>query len=115
MGLHDSTANFCRFQATGFHDFTLISTGTWLVTLSELSVSKTQHNDDVTSHISATGTSLSSVRAIDGQEFDMVSDHYRGTIDAAAINRVLQDQTMAVRSSAPATGWCAARRAREGS
>ncbi len=33
-GAHDSTANFYRYLAAGMSDFTLVSTGTWVVALS---------------------------------------------------------------------------------
>ncbi|PJN92560.1 hypothetical protein CNY89_28645, partial [Amaricoccus sp. HAR-UPW-R2A-40] len=29
-GIHDSSANFYRYQAAGLTDFTVISTGTWI-------------------------------------------------------------------------------------
>ena len=31
-GIHDSNANYARYLAAGLEDFTLISTGTWLIT-----------------------------------------------------------------------------------
>ena len=30
-GIHDSNANYARYLAAGLDDFTLISTGTWLI------------------------------------------------------------------------------------
>ncbi|MFZ5710048.1 MAG: hypothetical protein ACOY4T_10245 [Pseudomonadota bacterium] len=33
-GGHDSSLNFHRYAATGLSDFTLVSTGTWIVAMS---------------------------------------------------------------------------------
>jgi sugar (pentulose or hexulose) kinase len=34
-GIHDSSANFYRYQAAGLSDLTLVSTGTWIVALTD--------------------------------------------------------------------------------
>ena len=34
-GIHDSSANFYRYQAAGLHGLTVVSTGTWIVALSD--------------------------------------------------------------------------------
>ena len=34
-GIHDSSANFYRYQAAGLSDMTVVSTGTWIVGLSD--------------------------------------------------------------------------------
>ena len=103
-GVHDSTANFYRFEAAGFQDFTLLSSGTWLVTLSDLPLTRTGSDHDVNSHVSAANARMWSVRAMAGREFDILSRRHRGEIDIDDVNRVIEDQILAIPSFVPRDG-----------
>ena len=97
-GVHDSTANFYRFEAAGFENFALLSTGTWLVTMSDLQPVMSHLDRDITRHTSASGRAAWSVRAMAGREFDILSDYFRGEIDVGVINEVLASRSMALPS-----------------
>ena len=69
-GIHDSSANFYRYQQAGLRDLTLISTGTWIVGLSDGPAPAAGYAQGyVTRNLDVGGRQLSGILAMGGREF----------------------------------------------
>ncbi|MGJ3701256.1 FGGY family carbohydrate kinase [Variovorax sp. AFSI2.2] len=104
-GVHDSTANFFRYQSSGYEDFTLLSSGTWLVSMSDMVPVLAQVRRDYTVHVSASRTPFWSVRIMAGRDFDTLSHHARDCIDLDRVNGVLNSGVFALPSFGPVEGF----------
>ena len=101
-GIHDSTANFYRYQAAGIGDLTVISTGTWVVLVSSAAdpdaISETHGmccNADI--H----GRPLAGVLCMGGREYAMVAGDQApgdeaGLADPAELARLVATGAMAL-------------------
>ena len=101
-GIHDSSANFYRYQQAGFTDFALISTGTWIVGLGHVrhpasfTVSQQrQCNADVE------GRMLAGVLAMGGREFAALAGDPAGQgAELSHVASLIETGTMALPSFA---------------
>jgi sugar (pentulose or hexulose) kinase len=98
-GIHDSSANFYRYQAAGLHNLTVVSTGTWIVALSDetppdaLDEARGMHcNAD------PAGNPLAGALCMGGREFSLVAgDQPAGArVDAAILAAMVARGTFAV-------------------
>lgn len=97
-GAHDSTANFYRYLAAGLCDFTLVSTGTWLVALSrEANTKKLDHSRGTTINADMEGSPVAGALAMGGREFSAIAgDRWRSAaIDEGAVARIVAQGTVA--------------------
>ena len=70
VGIHDSNANYTRYLAAGFERFTLISSGTWLITFdSDLPLDRLDPNRDMVSNTDLEGRAVACTRFMGGREF----------------------------------------------
>lgn len=70
VGIHDSNANYARYLAAGFKRFTLISSGTWLITFdSDLALDRLDPNRDMVSNTDLQGRPIACTRFMGGREF----------------------------------------------
>jgi sugar (pentulose or hexulose) kinase len=106
-GVHDSTANFYRFQTKGFRHFCLLSGGTWLVTMSDMHQTPRAARFDVTDHISAQGSPFYSVRSMVGREFDNISGRHRETVAVDQVIACMRQGVMALPSFVNRDGYVA--------
>lgn len=100
-GAHDSTANFHRYRAAGLTDFTLVSTGTWIVALSrEADIGALDRNRGVTINSDMEGHAVAGALAMGGREFSAVAGpDWRGErADHATLARIVERGTMALPS-----------------
>jgi sugar (pentulose or hexulose) kinase len=100
-GAHDSSANFYRYRAAGLSDFTLVSTGTWIVALSaEAPVAGLSEARGMTINADMTGAPVGGALAMGGREFAAVAGPgWRGArADPGALARVVERGTMALPS-----------------
>ncbi|MEQ8698512.1 MAG: carbohydrate kinase [Bauldia litoralis] len=95
-GIHDSSANFYRYQQAGLSDVALISTGTWIVGLGDI-----RRPDDLVvseqrlCNADVHGKPLAGVLAMGGREFAaLAGDAGEGTADVADVARLLAGGTM---------------------
>jgi len=73
-GIHDSSANFYRFQQAGLSDFTLISTGTWIVGMSDEAPPEAAFAEGtVTRNLDVYGNPLSGILAMGGREYALIA------------------------------------------
>lgn len=97
-GVHDSAANFHRYQAAGFTGVTLLSCGTWLVGLSDTKSNSIPHGIDVTFQQSALDVPLTSCRAMAGREFEILTGGRRDIATVDSVNRILGSKILALPS-----------------
>lgn len=103
-GIHDSSANFYRYQAAGLRDLAVISTGTWIVGLSGRFDAATLREDrGMTVNSDVEGHTLAGVLTMGGREFAAVAgDAARGPpAEARTVARVIETGTMALPAFGP--------------
>ena len=91
-GIHDSSANFYRYQAAGMHGFTLVSTGTWIVALSdETSPEALDEARGMTCNADPQGAPLAGALCMGGREFALIAglQPAGATADAAIAARLV--------------------------
>ncbi len=104
-GIHDSSANFYRYQAAGLSDFVVVSTGTWIVMLSDRT--ETEFDRERPGHsINANifGRPIPGMLTMGGREFQSVAGDAKGPGSHAALARIVATRTMALPSFASDDG-----------
>ncbi|MFA3919949.1 FGGY family carbohydrate kinase [Ruegeria hyattellae] len=86
-GAHDSTANFFRYLAAGMTDFTLVSTGTWVVALSrEADTATLDQKRGTTINADMEGNPVGGALTMGGREFSGIAGaEWNGQIAAADV------------------------------
>lgn len=104
-GIHDSSANFYRYQAAGLSDMTVVSTGTWIVALTDragmdFDVERSGHscNADVF------GNPMPGTLTMGGREFSAIADGAKGPAERRDIDRIVETRTFALPSFGPDDG-----------
>ena len=70
VGIHDSNANYARYLAGGLERFTLISSGTWLITFdSDLPLDRLDAGRDMVSNTDLEGRPVACTRFMGGREY----------------------------------------------
>ncbi|MGI9420127.1 MAG: FGGY-family carbohydrate kinase [Geminicoccaceae bacterium] len=70
VGIHDSNANYARYLAAGLERFTLISSGTWLITFdSDLPLDRLDPVRDMVSNTDLVGRPVACTRFMGGREY----------------------------------------------
>jgi sugar (pentulose or hexulose) kinase len=73
-GIHDSSANFYRYQAAGLNEATVVSTGTWIVALSgQASLSRLDETRGMTCNSDVNGRPLGGALTMGGREFSHIA------------------------------------------
>jgi sugar (pentulose or hexulose) kinase len=73
-GIHDSSANFYRYQAAGLRDVTLVSTGTWAVALTDQTGPEAlDEARGMTCNADPTGAPLAGALFMGGREFSLIA------------------------------------------
>jgi sugar (pentulose or hexulose) kinase len=86
-GVHDSNANYLRYLAAGFSQFTLLSSGTWIIGFdSSTPLSALAQERDTASNTDVFGRQVASCRFYGGREFELLADG--APAKAATIERV---------------------------
>jgi sugar (pentulose or hexulose) kinase len=100
-GIHDSSANFYRYQAAGFDDATVVSTGTWIVALSgKTPLNRLDEHRGMTCNSDVNGKPVGGALTMGGREFTHVAgrDHEHLNADATLVSRMIARGTMALPS-----------------
>ena len=104
-GIHDSSANFYRYQAAGVSDFVVVSTGTWIVMIADRSDADFDHErPGHTVNADVRGRPLPGMLTMGGREFQLVADDMPGPGSRAALARIVATRTMALPSFASDDG-----------
>lgn len=100
-GVHDSNAALSLYRALGLKDFTLISSGTWVIifnTTCPLQV--LDERRDMLANVSVDGDPVATIRFMGGREYDVVSHNWTAPITAAALRSVIEKSIFALPSFA---------------
>lgn len=99
-GIHDSSANFYRFQQAGLSSFALISTGTWIVGMSDEAPPEAAFAEGtVTRNLDVNGNPLSGILAMGGREYALIAgDAPDRPVAVAEIASIVAAGTMALPS-----------------
>ena len=98
-GVHDSSANFYRYQAAGLEAVTVISTGTWIVALGDqVDIQALDERRNMTCNSDVHGRPLGGALTMGGREFSHVAgDQPQGALaEAAVVDRLVARGTMAL-------------------
>jgi len=98
-GAHDSSANFLRYLAGGIDDFTLVSTGTWVVALSrQADVDALQEARGMTINADTEGRPVGGALTMGGREFSAITGPgwSGGLADPAVLAGLVARGTMAL-------------------
>jgi sugar (pentulose or hexulose) kinase len=73
-GIHDSNANYARYLAAGLDGFTLVSTGTWLITFcAGLPLARLEPARDMVSNTDLLGRPVACTRFMGGREYALIA------------------------------------------
>jgi len=78
-GIHDSNANYLRYKAAGLRDFTLLSTGTWMIGFNPgFPLDDLQEDFDTVANTDLEGAPVASCRVMAGREAALVAGEAAG-------------------------------------
>lgn len=98
-GIHDSSANLYRYQAAGFSDMTVVSTGTWIVPISDRQGPDFDHEQPgLCCNADVYGQPLPGMLVMGGREFAAVAGNKAGPASAGELHRLVASGTMALPS-----------------
>ena len=100
-GIHDSSANLYRYQAAGLADMTVVSTGTWIVALSDRpgpDLDLDIERAGLCCNADTLGRPLPGVLTMGGREFAAVAGAARGPARAELLAQLVETGTMALPS-----------------
>jgi sugar (pentulose or hexulose) kinase len=98
-GIHDSSANYARYLAAGLDDFTLISTGTWLITFNTaLPLAGLDPLRDTVSNTDLLGRAVACARFMGGREHALIAGHDHARPDIADVEALIAAGTVALPS-----------------
>lgn len=97
-GAHDSSSNFYRYLAGGLQDFTLVSTGTWVVGLTgEADITSLDRTRGTTINADMEGNPVGGALVMGGREFSAVAGTTEaGHADLAVLEKLVAHGTMAL-------------------
>ena len=98
-GIHDSSANFYRYQAAGLSDFAVVSTGTWIVLMTDRAArdfdqERAGHSCNADVH----GRPLPGILIMGGREFSAVADGSAGPAALQMLEHILSSRILALPS-----------------
>ncbi|MDR7223043.1 carbohydrate kinase [Aminobacter aminovorans] len=98
-GVHDSNAALAYYRMTGLHDFTLVSTGTWVIIINlDCPLGALDQERDMIANVTVNGEPAPSLRFMGGREYDLISDNWNKPISRAAVERVMERGVFAMPS-----------------
>jgi sugar (pentulose or hexulose) kinase len=102
-GVHDSNASLCAYRSLGLKSFTLVSTGTWVIILnSECPLDALDAARDMYVNVDVDGRPVPTIGFMGGREFSEIAGDWKGPVERAAIQRVIDKQQFALPAFAAA-------------
>lgn len=90
-GVHDSNAALAYYRMTGLSDFTLVSTGTWVIVINlDCPLGALDPERDMIANVTVNGEPAPSLRFMGGREYDLISDGWSKPISQDAVERVIE-------------------------
>lgn len=105
-GIHDSNANYVRYLAAGFRDFTLVSTGTWMISFNPaFPLDGLAEDRDTVANTDVEGRPVACSRFMGGREYEVIAGpNARGRADPHEIAALVADGTSALPSFSDSGG-----------
>jgi sugar (pentulose or hexulose) kinase len=101
-GVHDSNGALYIYRSLGFDDFTLVSTGTWVIIFNpDCPLDALDEQKDMLANVSVDGEPVPTIRFMGGREFDIISDGWNEPVSFDAISAVIDKAIFALPSFAP--------------
>lgn len=104
-GIHDSNASLFPYLQSNEKQFSVVSTGTWVITMTingeEIELNE---NQDTLINVNAFGDKVPSARFMGGREFEILLDGIDASYNEKDIQSVLVNQIMVLPSVEPSTG-----------
>lgn len=101
-GVHDSNSALYYYRSVGFQDFTLVSTGTWVVIFnSACPLDALDEHRDMLANVTVDGKPAPTIRFMGGREYDLASGGWNKPIGLDALSRVIAKGVFALPSFAP--------------
>lgn len=99
-GVHDSNGNYLRYLSAGLKDFTLLSTGTWIIGFdSRADIRRLDRNRDIVANVDVMGHRVACCRFFGGKEFEIISRGVPGEMaDQQTADRLIARSIMAMPS-----------------
>ena len=100
-GVHDSNSALYYYRSLGFSDFTLVSTGTWVVIFNPSSPLETLDRErDMLANVTVDHNPVATIRFMGGREYDVASDGWKQDVSADAVLAVIEKNAFALPSFA---------------
>ncbi len=104
-GIHDSNASLLPHLITRTSPFSVVSTGTWVVSFAVGGrPDRLDPARDTLANVDAFGRAVPSARFMGGREFDMLTEGLAAEPDAEVLARVIRDQRMILPSVVQGSG-----------
>jgi sugar (pentulose or hexulose) kinase len=101
-GVHDSNSALYYYRSVGFEDFTLVSTGTWVVILnSACPLAALDEHRDMLANVTVDGKPAPTIRFMGGREYDIASGGWNKPISVQSVSRVIAKGVFALPAFAP--------------
>ena len=104
-GIHDSSANFYRYQAGGLEDLTVVSTGTWIVALTDRAGADfDEERPGHSCNADVWGRPMPGMLTMGGREFAAVSGDAEGPARMETLQSLVETETLALPAFGPDDG-----------
>lgn len=98
-GVHDTNAALSYYRMTGLTDFTLVSTGTWVVVINPgCPLDALDPERDMLCNVTVGGDPAPSLRFMGGRENDVIGQGWKAPVSQAAVEAVIEKGTFALPS-----------------
>lgn len=101
-GVHDSNSALYYYRSLGFDDFTLVSTGTWVIIFnSACPLDALDRDRDMLANVTVDGQPTATIRFMGGREYDIASGGWTQGVSVEAVESVIRKGIFALPSFAP--------------
>lgn len=100
-GVHDSNAALYFYRSLGFADFTLVSTGTWVIVFNPASpLERLDPARDMLANVTVDHQPVATIRFMGGREYEVASDGWTKPVSKDAVAAVVAQRAFALPSFA---------------
>jgi sugar (pentulose or hexulose) kinase len=101
-GVHDSNSALYYYRSVGFSDFTLVSTGTWVIIFnSACPLDALDRDRDMLANVTVDHQPAATIRFMGGREYELASGGWVKSVPIEAIDAVIAKGIFALPSFAP--------------
>ena len=101
-GVHDSNSALYYYRSVGFDDFTLVSTGTWVVIFNAACpLDALDEHRDMLANVTVDGKAAPTIRFMGGREYELASGGWNKPVSVDALSQVIAKGVFGLPSFAP--------------